>query len=55
MAGPNRGIREAHPAKQGPTAYDVKPVHERLKQFTAADLKPLRILPIGSRLEPGAT
>jgi putative phosphoribosyl transferase len=27
MAGPNRGIREAHPAKQGPTAYVDDAVH----------------------------
>src|SRR3712207_6191318 len=41
MAGQNIGIGEAQPAKQGPTAYDVKPVHERLKQFSDAELKQL--------------
>ncbi len=55
MAGQNIGIGEAQPAKHGPTAYDVKPVHERLKQFSDDELKQLRILPTGSRLEQGAT
>jgi hypothetical protein len=55
MAGQNLGIGEAQPAKQGRTAYDVKPVHKRLKQFSDEELKQLRILPVGSRLEQGAT
>jgi hypothetical protein len=55
MAGQNLGIDEAQPAKQGRTAYEVKPVHKRLKQFSDDELKQLRILPVGSRLEQGAT
>src|SRR5688572_18109787 len=55
MAGQNLGISEAQPAKQGPTAYDVKAVPERLKHFSDGELKQLRILPPGSRLEQGAT
>jgi hypothetical protein len=55
MAGQNIGIGEAQPAKQGPTAYDVKPVHERLRQFSDDELKQLRLLPSTSRLEQGAT
>jgi hypothetical protein len=55
MAGQNLGIREAQPSKQGPTAYDAKPVHERFKQFSDDELKQLRLLPVGSRLEQGAT
>jgi hypothetical protein len=55
MAGQNLGIGEAQPGKQGPTAYDVKPVHERLKQFSDGELRQLRLLPTGSRLEQGAT
>jgi hypothetical protein len=51
MAGQNLGIREAQPSKQGPTAYDVKPVHECFKQFSDDELKQLRLLPVGSRLE----
>lgn len=55
MAGQNLGISEAQPSKQGPTAYDVKPVHERFKQFSDDELKQLRLLPVGSRFEQGAT
>jgi hypothetical protein len=55
MAGQNLGIPEAQPAKHGATAYDVKPVHERFKHFSDDELKQLRILPVGSRLEQGAT
>jgi hypothetical protein len=44
-AGQNLGIGEAQPAKQGRTAYDVKPVHKRLRQFSDDELKQLRILP----------
>src|SRR5215216_1507965 len=55
MAGQNLGVSEAQPAKQGPTAYDVKPVHKRFKHFSDDELKQLRILPLSSRLEQGAT
>ena len=55
MAGQNLGIGEAQPSKAGPTAYDVKPVHKRFKQFSDDELKQLRLLPVGSRLEQGAT
>jgi hypothetical protein len=53
MAGQNLGLSKAQAAKQGPTAYDVKPVHERLKRFSDDELKQLRILPPGNRLEQG--
>jgi hypothetical protein len=55
MAGQNLGLSEAQAAKQGPTTYDVKPVHERLKHFSGDELKQLRILSPGNRLEQGAT
>lgn len=55
MAGQNLGIGEVQPSKHGPTAYDVKPVHNRFKQFSDTELKQLRLLPVGSRLEQGAT
>jgi hypothetical protein len=55
MAGQNLGISEAQPSKHGSTAYDVKPAHERLKQFSDDELKQLRLLPVGSRLAQGAT
>jgi hypothetical protein len=55
MARQNLGVSEAQPAKQRPTAYDVKPVHERFKHFSDDELKQLRVLPPGNRLEQGAT
>jgi len=55
MAGQNIGLGETQPAKTAPTAYDVKPVHRHLQGFTDDDLKQIRLLPAGSRLEQGAT
>jgi hypothetical protein len=55
MAGQNLGISEVQPSKHGPTAYEIKPVHERFKHCSDAELKQLRLLPVGSRLERGAT
>lgn len=37
------------------TAHEVKPVHRRLRSITDDDLKRLPIVPVGSRLEQGAT
>jgi hypothetical protein len=55
MAGQNIGLGETQPAKTAPTAYDVKPVHRRLQGFADDELKQIRLLPAGSRLEQGAT
>jgi hypothetical protein len=55
MAGQNIGLGEAQPAKTGPTAHDVKPIHRQLQGFTDDELKQIRLLPEGSRLEQGAT
>ena len=55
MAGQNIGSGETQPAKTAPTAYDLKPVHRRVQEFSDAELKQLRILPEGTRLEQGAT
>ena len=54
MAGQNIGLGETQAAKTAPTAYDVKPVHPRLQGFADDDLKQIRLLPAGSRLEQGA-
>jgi hypothetical protein len=43
------------PSKHGPTAYDAKPVHERFTHFCADEVKQLRLLTVGRRLEQGAT
>jgi hypothetical protein len=56
MAGQNIGLGETQPAKTAPTAYDVKPAHRQFQEFFSADeLKQIRILPEGTRLEQGAT
>jgi hypothetical protein len=38
-----------------PTAYDVKRIHRALDDFRDDDLKQIPILPVGSRLQQGAT
>ncbi|MEW6301331.1 MAG: hypothetical protein AB1671_26960 [Thermodesulfobacteriota bacterium] len=55
MAGQNLGAAGPHPEKQGPTAYDFKPLHHSLRDFADDELKRIRILPAGTRLEQGAT
>jgi hypothetical protein len=55
MAGQNIGLGETQPSKEAPTAYNVKSAHRQFQEFSDAELKLLRILPEGSRLEQGAT
>lgn len=55
LAGENVGEAGPHPEWNAPTAYDHKGVHRRLSDFTDAELKQIPILPVGSRLEQGAT
>jgi hypothetical protein len=55
MAGQNIGLGETQPAKPVPTAYDIKPIHRRFQEFSDDELKQIRILPEGTRLEQGAT
>jgi len=55
MAGQNVGLAGPHPEKGARTAYDLKEVHRRLRQFADDDLKQVPVLSQGSRLEQGAT
>src|SRR5687767_9385025 len=55
MAGQNIGIGEYQAAKNAPTAYDNKLVHQRLANLTDDNLRQIRVLPEGARLEQGAT
>ncbi|HLH23039.1 MAG TPA: hypothetical protein VK066_10980 [Chloroflexota bacterium] len=55
LAGENVGVLGPHPEDDAPTAYDLKPLHGRLSQFTDDELKQIPVLPAGSRLEQGAT
>src|SRR5437868_4189205 len=55
LAGQNIGIGESEAAKNVRTAYDLKPVHQRLSNLTDDNLRLIRVLPEGTRLEQGAT
>ena len=55
LAGQNIGALGAHPEKSARTAYDLKPLHDKLSHLLDDDLKQIRILPEGARLEQGAT
>jgi hypothetical protein len=52
MAGQNHGIHSS--GSMGPSAYDVKDVHQTWSDLSNADLKQLPVLPEGTRLEQGA-
>jgi hypothetical protein len=55
MAGQNIGVGEYEPAKNARTAFDLKDAHRRLAILTDDNLKQIRVLPEGTRLEQGAT
>jgi hypothetical protein len=55
MAGQNIGIGEFNTAKNAPTAYDLKQVHRRLANLTDDNLRQIRVLAQGERLQQGAT
>lgn len=54
MAGQNEGAPYDDTEMHIPTAYDVKEVHARLRDFNDADLKQIPIIPAGARLRQGA-
>ncbi|HXG91940.1 MAG TPA: hypothetical protein VNN73_06165 [Blastocatellia bacterium] len=55
MAGQNIASAGAHPEKSARTAYDIKPVHAKLRHLLDDDLKQIPVMPTGARLEQGAT
>ncbi len=57
MAGRNVGLEGPHPEKEqdAPNAYEIKELHRLLEGYTDDELKQIRVLPQGSRLEQGAT
>ena len=55
MAGQNLGAAGPHREKDGPTAYDIKDLHEHLPDLTDDQLKQIVLVPQGARLEQGAT
>lgn len=54
QAGENHGLPEAA-VERGMTAYDVKALHTKLADLTDDELRDIPIMPLGSRLEQGAT
>jgi hypothetical protein len=57
MAGQNVGVAGPHPEKDEwiRSAYDLKPLHNRLQEYNDEDLKGIPVLNPGTRLEQGAT
>jgi len=55
MAGQNVGLDNPHPEQASRTAYDVKDAHRLLSDMTDVALKQIPVLPVGVRLEQGAT
>jgi hypothetical protein len=55
MAGQNISPHGAQADKSARTAYDLKPVHNRLDHLLDDDLKQIRVLEEGTRLRQGAT
>jgi hypothetical protein len=56
LAGQNIGVQGAHPEKmEGQSAFDMKEAHQLLQDLSLDDLKELRVLPTGTRLQERAT
>ena len=55
MAGQNIGPDVFERERPIPTAHDAKQLHRSLRNFTDDELKQIPILPVGERLEQGAT
>ena len=54
MAGQNIGVEANEIDRYDQTAEDLKELHDRLDQFTKAELKQIPILKSGTRLKQGA-
>ena len=55
-AGPNVDRSDIHPEKEHPrTASDVEEAHRQLIGWTEDELKQVPLLPVGARLDQGAT
>ncbi|MDC0671937.1 hypothetical protein [Nannocystis radixulma] len=55
LAGQNIGSSAAHPERAGLSLYDIKAAHTRFTEFSADELRLIRIVPPGSRLLQDAT
>ncbi len=54
-AGENIGPTRQHPEAEAHTAYDIKDLHRQLPELHDDELKRIPVLPVGTRLEQGAT
>lgn len=58
MAGQNQGVAGPHPEleNEAATVYEVSELHRRLRSaFSDDELERIPVLPVGARLEQGAT
>jgi hypothetical protein len=55
LAGQNIGSEGEHPERAGQSLYDIKAAHTRFTEFSADELRLIRIVPPGSRLLQDAT
>jgi hypothetical protein len=55
LAGQNTRLDGSPGALDAPTAYDFKELHVLLADFSDAELRTIPVLPMGTRLEQGAT
>jgi hypothetical protein len=54
-AGENIGPTGRQPEADAHTAYDIKDLHRQLRELQDDELKRIPVLPVGTRLEQGAT
>ena len=54
IAGQNSGVASSQPEKDAPTAYDMKEMHSFLEGYTNDELKQIKVLTPGTRLQQGA-
>lgn len=55
LAGQNIGAETERPERAGLTLYDIKEAHTSFPEFTADELRRIRIVPAGARLLQNAT
>jgi len=55
MAGQNLGAVGPQAAQHALTTYELNAVHRQFSHFSDGELKRIRVLPAGTRLEQGAT
>ncbi|MBD2100052.1 hypothetical protein [Leptolyngbya sp. FACHB-261] len=54
QAGQNTGLESSSSEKDSPNAFEIKELHQYLEGYNSGDLKKIRVLPTGTRLQQGA-